>query len=368
MRTPFLLLAALCTLFVPSQAQSTGDAAAKSSTQPIPPEIRDKYRVVEVDRFDLKQGLEFPTDYVPLVQQAVARRLQVEKLFARIAQPGEVVTGDQVPTVRLAGTIHNYKKGSRKGRYLGGPLGAGNAEIDARIALVDATTGQQLVAEEIRGVLAGGLFGGKDEDVTQILAAEIVSHIKLLLRRRIPPPQSADASGTAAGASPATEAERHTLIISAKNADEAQQKIDQAAAAGFCVVDFSLSGSSTAELELEKLTSPPETYQYRWVHMRLATHLQNALNEAAADGFHVFPHSLAWLGPYLSVLVEKSPVRAETQPQYKITQPMRVSSAQKDIEMYEREGYILQDELEPAYGRILLFEKTSEHVGQQEKN
>jgi hypothetical protein len=367
LKIPYLLSALLSAVLLAAQAQTAADpASARSATPPGPSLIKDKYQLVEVDRFVLKQGLEFPAEYLQRVREEVANQLVKEKLFARVVQPGETLGADQGPVIRLAGMIHNYKEGSRAHRYLGGQFGAGNAEIDARISLLDATTAQPLVVQEVRGVLMGGVFGGKDEDVTKALAAQIVAYTKLMLRRRIPPPLSLDSGKTASPASSAPE--RHSLTISAKNPDDVQQKLDQEAAAGFCVVDFSLSGSSTADLELEKLAAPPETYQYRWLHMRMATHLEKSLNESAADGFHAFPHSLAWLGPYLSVLMEKPPVRDDASPRYKVTHPLRVSSAEKDIETHELEGYLLRDETEAAPLRILLFEKLGGQETPQGKN
>src|SRR5262250_1463770 len=73
---PFLLFATLFTSILAAQAQTARDATvAKSSIPPHSPEINDHYRAVEVDPFDLKRGLEFPPEYPPLLQQAVAKRI-----------------------------------------------------------------------------------------------------------------------------------------------------------------------------------------------------------------------------------------------------------------------------------------------------
>jgi hypothetical protein len=45
-----------------------------------------------------------------------------------------------------------------------------------------------------------------------------------------------------------------------------------------------------------------------------------------------------------------------------VTEPHRLSSAQKDIETHQREGYTLLDELEYVGVHILLFEKPVEEA------
>jgi hypothetical protein len=81
----------------------------------------------------------------------------------------------------------------------------------------------------------------------------------------------------------------------------------------------SLTGKSTADVELEKLATPPDVYQYRWVHIRISTHLQKEVSRATAEGFHAFPQSLAVLVPYLTVLMEKPPGPSTIQYQYLVS-------------------------------------------------
>jgi len=156
--------------------------------------------------------------------------------------------------------------------------------------------------------------------------------------------------------------DRHIVMVDTKDWEEQQKKLEQEAAAGYRVVDFSVTGKSTANVELEKIASPSDVFQYRWVHMRVYTHLQKELNKATSEGFHVFPQTLTALGPYLTVLMEKSPGPSPVQYQYLVTEPLRISSAQKDAETHQREDYRLLDETEFVGVYILIFEKTTEGV------
>jgi hypothetical protein len=360
MKVFVLLLLGLAYAFSVSVAQTPGNASGTSGAPSGQGEIKDKYHVVQVDQFDVKQGVEFPVEYLKKVQEEICKQLVDAKLFQEVLQPGQRPAQAEAPVIRLSGTIHNYKKGSRKKRYIGG-YGAGAAEIDAQVAFLDAASSDRLVIEELRAVLTGGVFGGNEEKATEELARQVVTQAKLMLARKLPAPADADATAVGAkGAGHTPSSDRQTLTVSAKNWSEGQQKLDQQAATGYCVVGFSLTGSSTAELELEKSATPPAVCQYRWVHIRLATHLQKEINRATADGFYASPHTLATLGPYLTVLMQKPPAPSTVRYQYLVTEPLRMSSAQKDTETHQREGYTLLDETELGGIHVLLFEKVAD--------
>jgi hypothetical protein len=356
-RTTILLFVAL-SLLCSSFAQDKGVAPGATSPPAAQGQIKDKFHVVQVDHFEVKAGVEFPAEYLKNLQEEISRQLVSSKVFENALQAGQQPASPGAPVIRLSGTIHNYKEGSRTKRYLVG-YGAGASEVDARAVFSDAATGQTLVVQEVRAMLAGGLFGGKEEKVTQELARQIVTQSKLMTRRRLPAAgESASSSSGAQGN--AAPPEQHTLTLDSKHWEEAEEKLNREAAAGFQVVNFSLTGSKTAELELEKTAAPPDVYQYRWARVRLANHLQRDVNKATADGFHASIHTLAWLGSFLSVLMEKPPIPLVAKYEYLIAEPLRVSSAQKDTETRESQGYTLLDEADAGGFHVLLFEKVTE--------
>lgn len=321
--------------------------------------VKDKYHVVQVDSFDVKKDVDFPPEYLQRVQKEISKQLAAGKVFQEVLEIGQQPSQADAPVVRLTGTIHNYNKGSRAKRYFG-VAGMGAAEIDAQVAFLDASTGQRLVIEELRAVLVGGFFGGNEENATQELAKQVITQAKLMLDRRVPPP----GVNAAAPSDSVASSDRHTLTMNAKNWSEGEQKLDQEVASGYRVVGMSLTGSWTADLDLEKSAAPSDMYQYRWVHVRMATNLQKDVNKAAGDGFHASAHTLAALGPYLTVLMEKPPAALTPRYQYLVKEPMRMSSAEKDTKTHEGEGYTLLDETEMAGIHILLFEKTAGEAGQ----
>jgi hypothetical protein len=348
-----LVCASVC---APAPAQSPNDTV--SSPQAGNPDsriIRDKYRFAQIDRFALREGLDFPPEYLSNLQKEIVKLLTDAKLFQQVMAPGQQPTSPDAPLLRLTGTIHNYKQGSRAKRYLG-VSGAGASEIDAQIVFLDASTGQSLVVADLRGLLTSGVFGGSEDKATQELAGVIVTHVKLMLERRVPLP------GEAAGTLPSADAtspvvDRQVLVLDSKDLEASEKQLEDRAGSGYRVVGYSLSGLKAAELQLEKRASLEGNYQYRVIRPRLYNHMQRDIDKAAAEGFRAVPHSVNMLGPYYVVLMEKAPGASKAQYQYRVAQPMLVSSAQKDLEKYQSQGYTLLDEAETGAIHILLFEK-----------
>jgi hypothetical protein len=293
--------------FAPALAQSLEQLHASPPTaQPSVLNLKDKYHVVQVDRFALKEGLDFPPEYLSNLQKEIAKLLTDAKLFEQVVDSGQQSALPDAPLLRLMGTVHNYKQGSRAKRYLG-VSGAGASEIDAQIVFLDAATGQSLVMTDLRGLLTSGVFGGSEDKATQELARVIVTHVKLMLERRIP------LLGEAGGTLPSADAtspvvDRQVLILDSQDMEASEKQLEDHAGSGYRVVGYSLSGSKAAELQLEKRAVLEGNYQYRVVRPRLYNHMQRDIDKAAAEGFRAVPHSLNMVGPYYVVLMEKAPV------------------------------------------------------------
>lgn len=360
MKKAALVCLALASAVSQMQAQSVPAAAtpaSNSSSAPTPTLIRQKYSAVEVDAFDIKAGLEFPPEYAKRAQDQLIKQLGDAKLFKDVLPAGQPPSG-ATPTIRVKGTIHDYNKGSRIKRYVA--FGMGAAEVEAQISFLDAATGQALRVDETQAILAGGVFGGGDDKIADMLARRVVLETRFMLDRQIPP-AGFDAAAANAAVSPT---ERHTLTMNAKNWSEGEQALERDAAAGYRLVNFRLTSQWTADLDMEKFGAVPGAYQYRWVHIRMGTHLQKEINKASADGFHVAPQTLTGLGPYLTVLMEKAPDPSAVRYQYLVTEPMTLSGAHKDAETRQRDGYALLDETEFAV-HILLFEKATADASKQ---
>jgi Domain of unknown function (DUF4410) len=144
-------------------AYSISFAQIGSGAPASPSEIKDKYHVALVDQFEVKEGLDFPAEYLKKLQLEISKQLTDTKIFEQVVQPGQQPAHPEMLVLRLAGTVQNYNQGNRAKRYAAGGFGAGAAEIDAQFTFIDAATGQQLLTQELRGVLTGGVFGGTEQ-------------------------------------------------------------------------------------------------------------------------------------------------------------------------------------------------------------
>lgn len=355
MRTASAILLVVGCFSLVVSAQTDTNANSTSPSKPsAPPMIREMYQSLRVERFEVKQGIEFPPEYLDKAHEEIFKQLANAKVVKEISRAGEQKAATEAPFISLSGTINSYTPGSRSKRYLGFGLGA--AEVDAQIFLLDGATKQRLQTEKLRALLSGGVFGGSEDQIANELARRVVLQTRYMLNSRVPlaGPNTAISERANSAAQ-----DRHVLTMNAKEWDEGQNKLEHEVATGYRVTDFTTTGKSTANLELEKIVDSSDVFQYRWVHVRLYTHLEKELNKGATDGFHVYPQSLTTLLPYLTVLMERPPGPATVQYHYLVTEPMTMSQVQKDAERHQREGYALLDETDFG-AHILLFERTEE--------
>lgn len=320
--------------------------------------VRDKYRVVQVDKFEVTEGVNFPAEYLPALQEDVIRRLRKSKTFDEALRPGENPANASAAVLRLSGIITSFKAGSRAKRYIG--FGMGKTEIFARLTYSDRATGRVLIVEQVQGVLAGGFAGGKSSNVTREFAKTVARNSKVVLGKRLPAPGEAAAPPPAANV-PAGNRERQELAFSSKDFKGTEKNLNEQAARGFRLVAFTLTGKDSATLTLEKTEASGQPAQYRILHARSAGTLQKNLNKAATEGFRLTPHTLGQFGSTTAVITEKTGPGGPSGCQYRVHLTMRISSLQNDIKKDQAEGYRLMDTWEFAQARHLaILEKSGE--------
>jgi hypothetical protein len=220
--------------------------------------------------------------------------------------------------------------------------------------------------------------------VARDFARRVVTSTKLILEKRLPsagetrasalpgsgalPPASPDLAGAASApaATPEASADRRIVNIQFGKYDNAERELNSAATSGYRVKEFAMTGRKRGEVTMEKTAAPGQAYQYRLLHvMRMGT-LQKELNEHAAQGFRLCPHTLAQLyGTSTMVIVEKPPVAPDTEYEYRVHGTVRVSSAQKDIQKDQSEGFTLAETIEGS-AHIVILEKASAKNAKQE--
>jgi hypothetical protein len=337
------------------EATKTGAATAAPTAR----NVKDVYGAVEVDRFKIQNGVEFPPEYLDALQKEITKQLAEAKLFEEVIPAGQKPVDSSRRVLQLAGLITNYNPGNRAQRYFGG-FGAGAAEIDSKIDFLDGATDQPVLSGDLRAVLAGGFLGGKAEGALKDYARQVVNKAKLMAHMRLPAPGSTPNSPMtqSAGSEAQQASARHNITISQKDWPGSQQKLDQEAAQGYRVVSVTISGKYTADVELERADAIADQYQYRLLHPLMSTSLQKDINKATAEGYRVTPNSLVVLATSLTLIMEKSSPPFPEQYRYAVKETVLVSSGQKDTEKLQNQGFTLIGESEHGTNHVLLFEKT----------
>jgi hypothetical protein len=145
---------------------------AQHGVAPIP---KGRYEQIEVGRFEVEDGIDFPPAFMDSINDEIIARLQGTKKFKRVVREGEGEPADGVPAIKLAGRIVSYKPGSRALRYFVG-LGAGMTRIVARVQCVDRATGVILYEDDMDGKVILDRKARKESiGATRGLAKEVVN-------------------------------------------------------------------------------------------------------------------------------------------------------------------------------------------------
>jgi hypothetical protein len=344
------------TKLVPGGTSSSNGAPV----QPSPRTVKETFNAIQVIPFDIQKDVTFPAEYLAALQTEISKQLVSAKVFAEVVPAGQTPTVPSPHLLRLTGLITNYSPGSRAKRYFGGGA-AGATEIDSKVTFVDAATGQPLMSQDLRAVLAGGFFGGKSEDSVKDYARQVVNKAKLMLNMRVPSLGEAPPTIVGETAVPGLSSApaHHTVIITEKDWPGSQKKLDHESADGYRLTGLTITGTSTAEGSLLRTDATADAFQYKLLHTMLSTNLQKHINKLTAEGFRVSPGTLIVLKTYPTVIVEKSSPPFKVGYEYLIKETMRVSSGEKDVEKVQAQGYSLIGETEHGTAHLLLFEKTS---------
>jgi hypothetical protein len=342
-------------------AQETAKPAATPAPAQTPPRtVKETYNAIQVDPFDIQKDVNFPAEYLAALQTEITKQLVNAKIFAEVVPAGQTPSLPNPHLLRLTGLITNFDPGSRAKRYFGGS-GAGATEIDSKVSFLDAATSQPLMSQDLRAILSSGFFGGKSEDAVKDYARQVVNKARLMLNMRlsapgtVPSPIVAQVDGSVPSSAPA----KHTVSLSEKNWPGSQQKLNQEAADGYRLIGLTITGKSTADAEFVRTDAIADAFRYRLLHTLLSSSLQKDINKLAQEGFRVSPGTLVILGTSPIVVVEKSSPPFKLHYQYIIKETVLVSSAQKDTEKIQSQGYTLIGETEHGTNHILLFEKSS---------
>lgn len=318
--------------------------------------VKDRYKIISVEQFELQSDVDIPPEYVSALPQEVANSLNESRKFIKVLLPGEDPAQKDAPALQLTGTITGFDKGSRAKRYFGSGM-AGAARIFMTLHYLDRTDGKLIFEDKVIGTLSSGAFGGDSKNVVHELAKTVTESTKMVLLRRLSTPSNAAATMpcTAAGDS---ASEKQIVAIKGGDLTGAQSKLNELAAAGYRLLDFRITGNSSADATMEHCTVAPQTYQYLLVHAISDHNVQKNLSKGAAEGYRVCPHTLAPLGG-IAVIMEKAPGSSAGSYEYRFHAAMRKSSAEKNMVEDQAQGFLLVKASQIAGHHVLIMEKVS---------
>jgi hypothetical protein len=137
---------------------------------------KQPYKVVEVEKFTVRQGVEFSEKDVDELLKATVANFRASNRFDAVVLAGET-TNATGPKVHISGEVVKYVKGSQAKRYLIG-MGAGKTKIIVDVKLTDPSTGEVVFNQTVDGDITWGLFGGDSDKAKGGVADEIIREMK----------------------------------------------------------------------------------------------------------------------------------------------------------------------------------------------
>ncbi len=148
------------------------------------------------------------------------------------------------------------------------------------------------------------------------------------------------------------------LLLATTRTGTMQRELDEAAAAGYRILTGSPTSGDEIAVILEKVVTPPNTYQYILLATSRTGTMQRELDEAASEGFRLLPATMMSSGSEIVMIMEKSPNSSRGY-QYmllatRMTSTLQAEMAQAVENGYEVVGMVSRDE------HILILERSND--------
>ncbi len=153
-------------------------------------------------------------------------------------------------------------------------------------------------------------------------------------------------SSTTAWAQLDVEPDQRYLLLATERTSTMQEELEQAAALGFRIVTGSPTSGKEMALFLERLATPPDTYEYQLLATTKSSTMQEELDEAAAQGFRLLPRTLIskarrFGGDEVIVVLERSPGESDPQYEYQLLATSRTSTLQTEVTQALEGGFTI---------------------------
>ena len=133
------------------------------------------------------------------------------------------------------------------------------------------------------------------------------------------------------------------LLLATTRTGTMQRELDEAAAAGYRILTGSPTSGDEIAVILEKVATPPNTYQYLLLATTLTGTMQREIDEAASEGFRLLPATMVsktgfWGDQEILMIMEKSP-NSSRMYQYMLLATVFTSTLQAEMSEAVAYGY-----------------------------
>ncbi len=133
------------------------------------------------------------------------------------------------------------------------------------------------------------------------------------------------------------------LLLATKKTGTMEEEVDEAAAAGYRILAGSPTSGDEMVLILEKVATPPDTYEYQLLATTRTGTMQKEIEEAAGRGFRILPSTMLaksqmFGGVEIVLMMEKAPNSTVTY-EYRLLATSRTSTMQEEMDLATSEGF-----------------------------
>lgn len=150
---------------------------AVSAQQTAATSTKKIYKNITVEKFTIREGVEFPADKIDSLTKSVGDTLTKSNRFNQVTLTGDATNPATEPTLKISAEVIKYVKGNRAARYVIG-LGVGATKIITDVKFTDVQTGEVIHQQTVDGDVTWGFFGGDSEGAKSGVADEIIRVMK----------------------------------------------------------------------------------------------------------------------------------------------------------------------------------------------
>ncbi len=149
------------------------------------------------------------------------------------------------------------------------------------------------------------------------------------------------------------------LLLATSRTGTMQRELDEAAAAGYRILTGSPTSGTEMAVILEKVVTPPNTYQYILLATSRTGTMQRELDEAASEGFRLLPATMMSSGSEIVMIMEKSPNSSRGY-QYMLLATRMTSTLQAEMAQAVENGYEVVGMVSRGE-QILILERSNDN-------